>query len=74
MGVGDFSTTSFVISSTEKRKHMAGQEITLYPILEYSTSMYVYTANGWKLAMPYVYTANGWKQSMGNIYTTKWTK
>ena len=74
MGVGDFSTTSFAISSTEKRKHMAGQEITLYPILEYSTSMYVYTANGWKLAMPYVYTANGWKQSMGNIYTTKWTK
>lgn len=74
MGVGDFSTNAFVISDTEKRRHMAGQEITLYPILEYSTSMYVYTTNGWKLAMPYVYTTNGWKQSMGNIYTTKWTK
>ena len=74
IGADDLTTESFKISDTEVRRHIIGQDITLYPVLEYSTSMYIYTTVGWKLAMPYVYTNSGWKQTLGNIYTNKWTK
>ena len=29
----------------------------------------IYTADGWKMAIPYVYTANGWKQAIPYVYT-----
>lgn len=74
VGAGDFTDTPFMISENEARKYTIGKDVTLYPVLEYSTSMYVYTNSGWKLAMPYVYTNSGWKQTLGNIYTNKWTK
>lgn len=60
-------------TSTEPRKHMIGKNIALYPIVEYSTSTYVYTGTKWELAMPYVYDDSSWKMSLGEIYTDdKW--
>lgn len=69
IGGGKYTTSKpFYVKSGVARKHMIGQTITLYPILKYSTSMYVYTGTNWKLAMPYVYDGTTWKQSLGYIY------
>ena len=61
-------TNPFKINSTENRKHVIGQDITLYPVLEYSTSTYVYQNNKWNLAMPYIYDGTNWNMALGNIY------
>ena len=57
----------FYVKNGVERKHMIGQNITLYPVLEYSTSIYIYTNGTWKLAMPYIYKNDIWKQSLGYI-------
>lgn len=44
-------------------------KLTLYAYYEYYTTTYVYTQDGWKLAMPYVYTKDGWKMAMAYVYT-----
>lgn len=62
------SSSPFYVKGTEARKYLIGQNITLYPILMYSTSMYVYTGSKWELAMPYVYDGTNWKQCLGYIY------
>ena len=43
--------------------------LNLYAYYEYYTTSYVYTKDGWKLAMPYVYTKDGWKMALSYIYT-----
>lgn len=45
-------------------------ELHLYPYYEFYTTCYVYTQEGWKLAMPYVYTQEGWKIALSYIYNS----
>lgn len=45
--------------------------ITLYPILQYDTTCYVYTETGWKLAIPYVYDG-AWKRAIMYGYDNNW--
>ena len=43
--------------------------ITLYPVLQYNTTCYVFDGNKWKLAVPYVLDGNGnWKQCIGYVF------
>lgn len=44
-------------------------KLVLYAYYEYYTTCYVYTEEGWKLAMPYVYTEEGWKMALTYVYT-----
>ena len=48
--------------------------ITLYPVLQYTTTCYVYNGNQWKLAIPYVYGKdNKWHQClMYGYYNNTW--
>ena len=57
----------FYVKSGVERKHMIGQNITLYPVLTHSTSAYIYQNNTWKLAMPYVYQNGSWKQCLAYV-------
>ena len=50
-------------------KQFIDNGITLYAVWEYYTTVYIYTAEGWKLALPYIYTADGWKMSLSYCYT-----
>lgn len=70
IGNGNYTETNpyYLSDNTTKRLHKIGTDITLYPVLEYATSMYVYTGSSWKLAMPYVYDGNTWKITLGYIY------
>ena len=45
-------------------------DTNLYPILVYSTTCYVKTADGWKLAIPFVKTSDGWKQAISYVKTS----
>ena len=77
IGNGNYTTTSpFKINSDTTRLHMIGEDIILYPILEYFTSFYIYTEQGWKLALPYVYNETiNWKESLGYIFdNNSWKK
>lgn len=79
IGAGNYTNSPFVLPDGTSRVHgiynASGSTIYLYPILKYATSFYVYTAQGWKLAMPYVYTTSNWKQSTGYIYQQNhWVK
>ena len=70
IGCGKYTRSNpFIIPNTvgrdSERKQMVDGTLHLYPVLEYSTSIYIYTSSGWKLAMPYVYTSSGWKQCLG---------
>ena len=49
--------------------YFINSKLTLYAYYENSTSVYVYTKYGWKLAEPYIYTKYGWKNSIPNVYT-----
>lgn len=56
------------ISKTRFLPDPAG-DVELYPVLKYSTTIYIKTKDGWKLAMPYVKTKDGWKQSLSYVKT-----
>ena len=57
------------------RKYMLGQNLTLYPVLEYQSSIYIYTGDKWHLTLPYVYVDGKWVQTLGHIYTgNSWKK
>ena len=49
--------------------YFSKHKLTLYGYYEYYTTTYVYTKDGWKLAMPYVYTKDGWKMALSYVYT-----
>lgn len=65
---GDFTSTPCYISDSIPRKYLIGKEIALYPVLEYSTSMYLYLNGAWRLVMPYIYKDGRWHQSLGYMY------
>ena len=50
-------------------KQFIDNGITLYAVWEYYTTVYIYTEDGWKLALPYIYTEDGWKMSLSYCYT-----
>ena len=56
------------ISKTRFLPDPAG-DVELYPVLKYSTTVYIKTSDGWKLAMPYVKTSDDWKQSLSYVKT-----
>ena len=47
-------------------------DINMYGVFEWSSTMYVYTNGEWKLALPYVYTNGEWKLSLGYGYVGEW--
>lgn len=44
------------------------ENITLYPLFEYKSTMYVYKDNKWNLVLPFVYKDNKWQLALGYVY------
>ena len=76
--------TSSSISDSEKKEivsrgfnynspYTIAKNITLYPVLKYSTTCYVKVSGKWKLAIPYVKVSGKWKQAlMHGKHNGKW--
>lgn len=76
IGANNYTTNNpYVLPNNENRLHMIGQSITLYPVLQYKTTMYVYNSGTWKPALPYINVNTVWKQTLGQMYITdSWKK
>ena len=46
------------------KKYTIASDLTLFPVLEYSTTCYVKHEGKWKLAIPYVKVSDKWKQAL----------
>ena len=56
------------------RTFLFGENIVLYPVFRFLTSIYIYSNNAWHLAMPYIYSNNKWNICLGYDYgkDNKW--
>ena len=60
----DYNGTIDFINDLFTNNQFENTGITLYAVWEYFTTVYVYTNNSWKLALPYVYTDGKWKMCL----------
>ncbi len=54
-------------------KYKVVGNITLYPVVQCESTVYVYSGGKWKLAIPYVYSGGKWKRAIPYVYSGgKW--
>lgn len=66
-----FEDSNMPIKITVSNRRFEEIGMTLYAVWQYSTAIYVYTNNVWKLALPYVYTNGTWKLTLAYAYVNE---